>query len=221
MKNLIFFILLFISFSVFSQEKKKIDITEYIKEVQIWNKEGSKMALTFWIPTSYWRLALEGSPNVTEESIQLIEQTFEAYLFVCVLELTMDAGAEMTFKEESQIRKGLYARAHGNKVLLPLKDKDIPETTLYFMETMKPMFEQMLGQMGKGMHFYLFDNQDKNGNMLVDEYEKGSLIIKHSDHEFNFELPLVILLPDKFCPTDNAVMKGNWNFCPMHGVKLD
>lgn len=78
----------------------------------------------------------------------------------------------------------------------------------------------MLGQMGDGMHFYLFKVQDENGNPTIDEYKEGSFTVKHSDKEFNYTLPLVALMPSKICTVDQAEMKGNWKYCPFHGNLL-
>jgi len=33
-------------------------------------------------------------------------------------------------------------------------------------------------------------------------------------------MPLACLMPDKYCPVDDLKMKGDWLFCPYHGVKL-
>ena len=82
------------------------------------------------------------------------------------------------------------------------------------------MFSQMLGKMGEGMHFYFFNIKDKDGKNIIDEYKKGKFSVLHSNKEFEYQLPLVTLLPSKKCPIDNAEMKGNWNYCPFHGVEL-
>ncbi|MGJ8661133.1 MAG: hypothetical protein ACSHXL_03780 [Bacteroidota bacterium] len=214
-------ILILLTTTAYSQEKKKVVMTEYIQEVQQWQKDGREMALTFWIPKSYWRVALEDSPTTTEETIQLLEEAFEDYLFVCILKFDMVDSGNMSFVDESTIRKGLTASDKNGKKLSLMKDKDIPESTLKLIESLKPLFEKMLGQMGAGMHFYLFDNLDKNGYEIIDEYKKETLFVHHSDQDFKFELPLVTLMPDKYCPIDNAVMKGNWNYCPIHGMELD
>jgi hypothetical protein len=221
MKILVFSIFILFSVKSFSQENKKVEMMEFIKELQIWQKDGRDMALTFWIPTSYWRIALEDSPNTSEETIQIIEEAFEDYLLVCVLQFDMSENGIMTFKDENSIRKGLYVSDKDGKKLPLIKDKDISESTFSIIESFKPLFSKMFGQMGDGMHFYLFDNLDKNGYEIIDENKKGALLVHHSEYDFRFNLPLATLLPDKHCPVDNAAMKGNWDFCPFHGMELE
>ncbi|MDO6516792.1 hypothetical protein [Zobellia uliginosa] len=99
----------------------------------------------------------------------------------------------------------------------PLGNVEVCPEASGFLKPMKPMFRQMLGQMGEGMHFFFFKVQDENGKTAIDEYQEGSFTIKHSDKEFSYTLPLVALMPGKKCPVDHAEMKGNWKYCPFHG----
>lgn len=217
----IFTTVFLLSFSSFCQWSKKVDLTTYINEIQKWEKNENNMSLTFWIPNSYWRIALQDSPEVTPEMIQQIEMAFQDYVIIIALDMEMSMGSSMVFRKEPEMRKSIsIIDSQGNKYF-PIKEDDLEGSALMFKDAIKPMFVQMLGKMGQGMHFYFFEVKDKEEDNLINEYEKGKFTVKHSNYNFEYSLPLSSLLSPKKCPVDNLEMNGNWNYCPTHGVKLD
>jgi hypothetical protein len=206
--------------TAYSQSSKKVDLTEYIREIQIWDKQGNNMSLAFWIPLSYWRIALEDSPQVKPEQITQIEKAFEDYILVCALDLDINIGGTMTFTKEQDLRKSISILDSLGNIHIPLTNEQLSPVALFFSESIRPMFAKMLGQMGQGMNFYFFKIKDQYGANIFNEYQKGRFTIRHSNREFKYLLPLVTLMPPKKCPIDSVKMKGNWIFCPIHGVKL-
>lgn len=222
LKYIIFSIVLLILISrTYGQISEKVSLTEYIREVQKWEKHQNNMSLSFWLPTSYWGVALQESPNSSPEVIAQIERAFQDYVVVCALDLDILYGGSMSYTSEKELRKSLSIIDGDGKKYYPLNNKDLLPETSTFISAMKPMFEGMLGKMGSGMHFYFFKIKDKKGENIIDEYKEGHFIIKHSSREFEYKLPLTTLLPPKKCSIDNEKMKGNWNYCPIHGVKLE
>jgi hypothetical protein len=220
MKVIIFNLLFLSCISVFGQVNSDVNLFEYIKEIQKWDKTGDKMALTFWIPNSYWSIALSSNNQVPPETIKQIENAFENYVFICALDVLINSDGTMTCTDESELSNTISLVDNNGKIYLPLSDNQISPMTKTLSSGIKPMFVQMLGQMGKGMYFYFFEVNNTNHKNLINEFEKGGFTIKHSNKEFKYILPLVTLLPPKFCPIDNEQMKGNWNYCPIHGVKI-
>ena len=218
MKKIITSILILYSFAVFSQ--KRVDQTELLKSLTIWKKESDKMSGTFWIPNSYWRIALEENANVSKESIDLIEKAFKDYLILCAIDLKIGNGTNMTFKPKYEIEKSLTVIDINKNVYKPLSENEINYDTKNLLSSISPMFAQMFGEMGKGMHFFVFKIKNNKGINIINEFEKGELIVNHSGNSFEWILPLSALIDDKFCPIDNKKMNGNWNFCPIHGKEL-
>lgn len=209
-----------LSVSTFCQTTPKVDVTEFLKEVQKWDKQDDQMAWTFWIPNSYWRIALTDRPNIDGELISSIESMFEDYIFVCVANVDITTIGKLTYPDEKGLRKSLsLVDSLGNKYL-PLADKQLDPEMVELIESIRPMFAQMFGQFGEGINFYLFEVKDKDGKNIIDEHEVNTFTIKHSDKSFEFNLPIVSLMAPKACPIDSEEMKGNWNYCPIHGVKL-
>lgn len=223
MKTLITTLTLLLSINLIGQETTKIDQLELINDIQIWNKEDGRMKFTMWIPNCYWRTSLEGNPEVSEEVVTLIESLFEDYVLLCLGDIKINSrasGATITFKEKSILKNSATIIDKNNKVYLPLSENEINSKINSVLESLKPMFAQMLGQMGEGMHFFLFRVKDKDNKNIINEFQEGHFVVKHSNKEFKWVLPLPSLLQKKFCPIDNQEMKGNWNFCPFHGEKL-
>ncbi|WP_165747769.1 hypothetical protein [Cellulophaga sp. Z1A5H] len=217
----ILFLILGVSAPAIGQEEYKVPLTEYIREIQIWKKDGENMTLSFWLPRSYWRIALADNPAVPQEMVRLILETLDDYIFVCALDVAIHLDGSMNFASEETLRNSITVKINEGIPQQPIPENQLDISVRSISETMKPMFENMMGQFGAGMHFYFFENKDENGALLVDEYKEGEFTISHSKNEFQYALPLTTLLPPKYCPVDKAAMKGNWSYSPFHGKMLD
>ena len=217
----ILLLILVFSAPAIGQEAHKVPLTEYIREIQIWKKDGENMTLSFWLPRSYWRIALADNPAIPEDMVHLILETLDDYIFVCALDVDIHLDGSITFASEETIRNSITVKINEGVPQQPIPENQLDISVRSISETMKPMFENMMGQFGAGMRFYFFENKDENGALLVDEYKEGEFMIYHSNKEFEYALPLTTLLPPKNCPVDNAAMKGNWSYCPFHGNTLD
>ena len=220
MKSILCLLLLLSSLSFYSQVREDIVLTDYIRDVQKWEKVDDKMSLSFWLPTSYWRVALQSSPDVPKETIDYFESILKDYTVICALDLKIGLTGDFYFTEEKYLRESIHIEDNKSKKYYPLKDKDISADALVISETIKPMFNQMLGKMGKGMNFYFFKIHDKEGNKTINEFNEGSFKVIHSNMTFEYSLPIPSLLPPKKCPVDSELMNGTWKFCPIHGDKL-
>ena len=105
MKTLLITLTLLLSLNIFGQENTKIDQLELIKDIQIWNKEDGKMKFSFWIPNSYWRIALEGNPQVTEETITKLESLFQEYVLVYMADIKIHTGGTMSYTDKIDLEK--------------------------------------------------------------------------------------------------------------------
>lgn len=220
MKSFIIILFVFINSISIGQVDRKIDLTEFIREVQIVDKDDTNISIAWWLPNCYWRIALADNEQIPQETITQIEDTYKDYLFLCSANIQIHLNGTMTFIEEDELREFLSIADKNGKIYYPLENDLLSDDLKLFNEMMKPMFAQMLGQLGEGMHFYFFEIKDKKGNNVINENMNDDFIVKHSNKEFKFNLPLVTLMEPKFCPIDSVEMKGNWMYCPYHGTKL-
>jgi hypothetical protein len=200
----------------------KVNLFDLIKESQQWVKEDDRMRLSWWIPQEYWRIALADNPQVSPEALREIEKILENYVLVCAADMRISTTtAKFTFSEEIDIRKTIMIIDSTGKKYMPLTEKQISTEARMMAQSIKPVLAQALGEMGKGIHIFFFSVQDSKKQNMVSATRKGTLRITHSGSEFVWALPLSTLLPPRICPVDQETMKGNWNYCPFHGTKLD
>ena len=205
----------------YSQGNVEVNIVDFIKETQQWVKQDEEMILTWWIPNEYWRIVLSGNLQITPDFIDRIESALQPYTLICAARIHTGLDGSIYYAEEQDIGKTIYMLDQEDNQYLPLPDDQIQPDALTLIDNMEPIFAQMLGEMGKGLHLYFFAGQNSQGEKLIDPTKNNVLKIVHSGWQFKWTTPLTTLLPPKFCPVDKEQMKGNWNYCPLHGIKLD
>jgi hypothetical protein len=220
MKKLIAFFLIGCCTNAFGQNFKEVNFTEFIRETQQWNKENNRLQMVWWLPAEYWKVSLSQTNTVSSEAGNRILAMIKDYVLICTGDMTLQ-NADLDYKSKEDVRKGLSLIDDAGRSYYPLADNELSQEATDIEEVLKPMFASLLGQMGKGMHVFYFKIQDSNGKNILDAYAKENFKVLQGGRSFTWHLPLVTLLPSKFCPIDQEKMKGNWNFCPVHGVKLN
>lgn len=194
--------------------------SELIREVMTMDNSDGELTMNFWIPTNYWEVTAEATPDVTPEIAEQLKMIMKPYIIVLTAHTPISTGLGFDFADETTMRNSIkLVDSEGNKYK-PLKNEDVEYDAMNIIGSMKPVFSQMIGEMGRGMHFYIFENVNAEGEPIVNEDDEGSFTIIHSGRSFRYSTPLVALMPPKNCPVDNVQMKGNWKFCPIHGVEL-
>jgi len=157
----------------------KIDLTAFVRQTQIMKNADKQIKLTWWIPTEYWEIALEGNPDVTPSQINNIVSALEDYVVVCAANLESGGLGEYNKTTEDEMRKGLSLIDQNGKVYKPLEDDDVDAGALMIAGSVKPMFSKMLGDVGKAMHLFFFKVQSKGKNLIQADNE-GKFTIIHS-----------------------------------------
>ncbi|MEZ4971736.1 MAG: hypothetical protein R2820_00420 [Cyclobacteriaceae bacterium] len=216
-------IFLFLSLPVLTsgQIESEVNVADLIREVQQWNKKDNKMNLVWWIPNEYWRIALKGNKQISQEAIDQFENVFKDYLLIWACDILINADGTMSYASEEEINRSIKVFDNNKKEYLPLAKSQIRAEALTIAENVKPFFSQAVGQLGQGTHFYFFQVADQNGKNLIDAKLEGEFRVSHSNSDFFWKLPLSTLIPPKICPVDKGKMKGTWKYCPIHGRKLE
>ncbi|MCB9225984.1 MAG: hypothetical protein H6578_02270 [Chitinophagales bacterium] len=214
-------ILFFCYNNSYSQIKENIDFQDFMKEIQIWQKNENKMNLIWWLPSNYWEITKQMNPGVSEEGFKIFEDAFQDYYLVFTLSAEI-VGADFSYRSYSAIFDNLKLIDSKGRTYLPINEINLPTKTVNIMAVFKPIIEKMIGGgLGKGIQFYLFPKKDNKGSFIIDEDSQTEFAFTLFQNKFTYNLPLVSLMEDKYCPVDNKIMKGNWEYCPFHGVKLD
>jgi hypothetical protein len=222
MRRIFTFLWLLLRASVFGQiHKEDVNLTDFIREIEQWKKENNRIQFVAWMPADYWEIAGSQSSNVPPKTINQMKEAMKDLVLVYVLDMRSNGDGTMEFKSNDEIKNDLALLDSGSLKYYPLAEKNISQRALRIGDQLRPFFAQNMGKMGQGLNIFYFQVKDNKGQNLINPRLKNSFSIREGGKQFSWVLPLVSLMPPKFCPVDKEKMKGNWNYCPIHGVKLN
>lgn len=218
MKKYALLLLLCCGILSFSQVKTQTD--RMIEEIQQVKQNQTDMKLVWWIPTEYWEVALQENGSITQQQLEYLKELLNDYTIVAAGDYNLDSeSGVINFSVNDSSKKVVFYGLQDQKVT-PLKESEIDDKVLIIVnQTLKPLFAQMLGKMGSGVNFFIYNNLE-NGKRIIDPNLPGSFKVDLNGEIFQWKLPLVSLMKEKTCPVDQQKMSGNWIFCPFHGNKL-
>ncbi|MBA4198075.1 MAG: hypothetical protein C0459_11030 [Chitinophaga sp.] len=219
MKFLLTFILAFSLTVANSQKLKMTSTNDLVMDCMKTNGEGANKQMAIWVPYNFWEIVGE-QMKASPEFVENIVTQMKDYMMFCVVDYTTSSSG-INFKTDAEIRTSIKLIDSSKNVLKPLEDKEISEDAKRLLKNLQPIMAQMLGQFGEGMQIYLFKAKRINGKPTINVLTKNDFTLSWNTTSLNWKLPLASMLPSKFCPVDNEKMKGNWQYCPIHGTKLD
>jgi hypothetical protein len=217
-----YFILTLFSLTLLTATAQKVKPTssnDFVLECMKYAGESPTKQMVIWFPYDFWQMVGE-QMKASPELIEHITKEMSNYMMFAVVDYTMSASG-LSFKTEEEIRGSLKLLDSSKNVYKALEDKDISSTAKELLASLEPVMAQMLGQFGEGMRVFLFDSRKINGRPAIDIAKPNYFTLSWAKVNLKWTLPLASVLPPKSCPVDRETMKGNWNYCPVHGVKLD
>lgn len=219
MKYLLLLVFTFSLLSVQSQKNKTVNSTDLIMECMKQGGEIPDKQMVLWYPQQLWEL-LGNQMGGSEEVMKIIGEEMGHYMMFAVVDYHYSQSG-IRFKSEEDIRKTILLYDSTGKGVKPMEMNDLSSTAREMILSMKPLLEKMMGEFGEGMQLVLFDAKKIKGVSVDDLSGHGQFTLAWSKYRFTWQLPFASVLLPKKCPTDGESMKGNWNYCPVHGVKLD
>lgn len=164
-----------------------------------------------WFPKEYW--ATIDIPNTPNVSIMVVVQA----------DITLFGSFE--FYSRDEVLRGMtvtYTRGSNRLILKPLQTAKGTHYDI-FLTFIENMMAQAMGEAGKHMYFFVFNNLD-NGKRILDPYEEGRLRIQLTARDGTtmygeVETPLNALFVPRKCP-NGKVAHVSWKYCPWTGVRL-
>jgi hypothetical protein len=199
-------------------QAKPINANDFVFECMKNGGEIPQKEMVLWIPVDFWKI-IGDQMKLPPESINNLVSEMSHYMMFCVVDYAV-SGQQLVFRTADEIRPSLKMVDSAKNIYLPMADKDISPTALQMISNLQPTVSKMLGQFGNGMTIFLFDAKNENGNLSFDVRKPNRFILSWDHASFTWRLPFASVLPLKYCPVDNEPMKGNWNYCPIHGAKL-
>ena len=163
---------------------------------------------------------MQENGSITQQQLEYLKELLNDYTIVAAGDYNLDSeSGVINFSVNDSSKKVVFYGLQDQKVT-PLKESEIDDKVLIIVnQTLKPLFAQMLGKMGSGVNFFIYNNLE-NGKRIIDPNLPGSFKVDLNGEIFQWKLPLVSLMKEKTCPVDQQKMIVNWNFCPFHGNKL-
>jgi hypothetical protein len=197
-----------------------IDRAALMRETQRMSHKSDDMTMVWWIPEEYWAASLAQTPGITSTQIEEFLKVIRPYTMVAVMDGTVGAFAGVTYKSEDWVRANTRLVDAQGKSYVPRTEDEADADTKNMLQMIKPVLVNMLGPMGKNVHFLLFPAKTEAGARIAAAKEKGQFIVKLGEKDFKWRLPLDALLPSKIYTGCKQECKGSWSFCPWCGKSL-
>ena len=211
--------ILAMTFKAFGQYN---DVTELIKETQkaIKIADGGEVIFIWWTPTEYWELSFKNDPYVTSSFVNKFMQIMESYSIFAMHHGKMSPLGSITSKSKEEITNKISITLEDSTQLYPLSENEITEDIKNYMMFIKPWFSKVLGNIGDGTEFIVFNNRKSYNKLYIDPKTRNSFSVNYDSLSFTWRLPLGSLLPNKFDPETKETFPGNYNFNPFTGNEL-
>lgn len=211
MKKIIILAIFCISIATCFGQDKKPDLMTVVKDLIQTKKTGQTMKQVWWLPSIYWELALKDSPLGSEGMIDEINSIFNDYSLFIILDADITAFSGMKKNEISDLKLEINGNSYE-----PIESYS--DEIKGMIDVLRPMYKQMLGEMGESIEFFVFDNTDKKD--AISPLGDSNFSINFNDSNFEYNLPLASMVDERICPVDDKKHNGSWKYCPYHGKKL-
>lgn len=201
-------------------QESKLNSSEICDETQKMSDNPDDMTIVWWIPDEFWIASAAEDASFLEADLKAILKTFQPYELFGVMDGEIGYFGGVTYKSEADIRNSIRLVCKDGTLIYPTATEKIDNDTKALLAFMKPALENMMGEMGKNMYFFLFPAKNKNGQMIAEAKKEGLLHILLGEREFKWRLPLDSVMPLKICSNCGEKCKGSWKFCPWCGTKL-
>lgn len=200
-----------------------LSVNEILEETQLSSDESEDINLMWWIPTEFWRASSASDPTVSQEDQEALEGLIKDYTILAVVKGKIGLFGGVTFEDEQTVRDKFVVtyksqKYEGFREYKPLDIEKLNPDLVNFFGMIKPILSNMMGSMGENFHLLVYQN-DK-GKALLQPYSNDQARFKIDDVGLDLNFPIASLIKRKTCEEDGELLKGTWNYCPLHGNKL-
>lgn len=207
------------------QAAEKQDLIALMNECQKMSADPGVIAIIQWIPKEWWQLTLRRA-DVPESRIKEVLKLFDPYMTFIIVHGRISSSGFPTFTAKSVLQQHIFLEDKAGHLSKPIDEEQVDTGVRNAVIMIKPLFSNMLGQMGDNMNFFLFPAQTKGKEKPYEATGQGHFSIRlkgipdGGDQTFQWVLPLSSLVPPKFCPKCRKEENGSWKYCPWCGSIL-
>jgi hypothetical protein len=200
-----------------------VDISALTKETQQVDQREGKIGMFWWIPVEFW----EQSAKANGASVNAVRRAFAPlgdYTVIVAGAGYFGVGG-VNWMPPSDLRGKITLRDQAGTLYKPYET--ISPDAREIVETLKPLFKNIMGPLADGMNFFFFPAKDANGSPIADPRRASEFSLLVADvmgqplNTYTWRLPVTELMPPKYCPIGKEKVQANWKYCPWHGTKLD
>jgi len=222
---------LFLSSPSLALEKKtisQISTTELVSATQVQIDTGSSggVSMAWWIPHEFWAVSFEKQNTANKPQQKKLLKQLKGYNIIGIVKGKSTGLGSFNFSSKEDIGSSLTVVStdeNGNELQLhPSQtiDKDVE----LLVQIITPILQNVMGELGKNFHFYIFDGETSDGFRILNPYEKGKVSISFTVPDSSkltavMETPLDPLFVPRQCP-NGKFAHISWDFCPWSGEKL-
>ena len=210
----------FLSTKTARAQDNHIDVDALTAQTQKMLTDADRITMVWWIPDEYWQASFAQNPAITKAQMQSFTKALSPYILFVVVDGKIGSLGRVTYKSEETIRSTIQLIDSHKTIYYPLSKESIGADAKTFLSVMKPVFSNMMGQLGENMNFVVFPSSSKTREKIADARGEGSFSLKLGESMFKWKVPLGAVLPAKVCPIDGEQLNGAWKFCPEHGKEL-
>jgi hypothetical protein len=199
-----------------------VELTTFIEQTQLKKAGKGDIKLMWWVPYQYWKVAGRNSTPMQKELLDEWSQKFKKYILIAVVDAKISKYTGVfSYKEKEAISDSIFIRLDDGKKLFPLSENKIDADIKDLLDMLPSLLGSSMGELGRNFHFFIFNNEDQQKNLLVDVDKKMKVEVTwDAANPFIMRLPLDLAVPPKFCPVDREQLSGKYEFCPYHGKPL-
>jgi hypothetical protein len=203
-----------------AQSESRVDLDSLLGETMIQARAGDRLTMVWWVPEEFWRSAFATDRLVDPEGTEEFLAAIRPYVIFGTLDGTFGPAGPSDFLDGSTLRKLVVLRDESGTEYAPLGREQISPDAQILGAVMKPAAEDLLGPVGEHMEFLYFPAQTEEGVLIADAGSRGVFSLAVGNATFEWVLPLDSVLPRKRCLIDEREMRGEWIYCPFHGIRL-
>lgn len=209
-----------LAMSTFSnaQEVKNLMALQQCTMINHTDVDGARIA--WWMSDYYWEYVMESNASFDPASKRDILKIMGDYNLFAVVLGRRDDEELIKFPSKEGLRNTLILYGQDSAEYYPLEEEDLSEDLKFILGIFRPGFAKILGEFGENMHIFVFPKTNDNGELIADPLGSTDIKLTVAGEEFDWNIPLDALLPEKKCPEDGELHNGSWNYCPFHGNEL-
>ena len=221
---------LMLAFSLGALEKKppeKIDLDQLTEETLLdASRSKDHIAFVWYIPTEYWNAVISQNHEMGQLEKVRAKLTMNTLTVIAVVQGDIPPTGSVHYYEKLFLQDSLkFTRIdEQGKTHEYIPYKTYSGEVKSLLESIVPAIGASVGTLGDNLQFFVFNDQEANGERILDPGKPGALEIeltRKNGRKFKakLEFPLNSLYVPRQCPNGKPA-HVSWKYCPWTGKKL-